>query len=346
MSNEVDKNFFSNQMERKEHIKEFLKYVNLNELREKICEFRKLNFQKLTCSGINEEIEKVIMFNTPEGPCSILLKEHGRYLKGTRFYRIRALDKCDRKTPSKWMKLVSDCWERPADIVKLGRLNKANEPLLYTVPIDPGIAVEEMKIADGQWFSLIVYEAVEEIKTTVIGSFPSDDSHDDFSDDELRKFNMPHDFLIHEFTRDMGKSTEFLYKLSERITKFYFDLPPHVQDAWEYPSVAKNTGVNVCFRPDDGKSKLKLIGALSSYSVEKFDGKYMFEFSEIGVDSGDGIHLSYCRSNRKVMKSLFPEFDSREKQYETFCKKVIFRVNCLLNKCSSDRARKEVYFVK
>ncbi len=283
--------------------RKFLRYVDTTELQEKICEFRKLDFKNLTNSEIHQAIFKVIMFKTPEGDVAELPTSTASYPKETRFYRIRTLSETDRRVPLNSMSLVSDCWAPPSNIVQTGRLNKAGEPLLYTTPCNYSIAVEEMKIREDQLFSLIVYESVDTIKVAHIGIRHTDDN---FSKEETLKQNMLQDFLSHEFTRDVGKGTEFLYKISEAIIKDYFDLPPSVQNAWCYPSVAKKNGVNVCFRPDDSKLKLKLIGVLISYA-KKVGEDYLLSPKVFAQDSSDGINLNYYVADSVLMNRLFSE---------------------------------------
>lgn len=69
-------------------------------------------------------------------------------------------------------------------------------------------------------------------------------------------------FLKDEFSRDVGIGTEYLYKISEIIAKWYFDLPPRdIQDAWSYSSIQNKKNYNVCFRPEIAKDLLELQGA-------------------------------------------------------------------------------------
>lgn len=137
-------------------IQDFLKHVDISDLHEKICKFRDLDFKKLSYQEVQNEILKVITFDTPYGNISALTPSSGSYPAGTRFYRVRAIDEDDRNLPLRSMSKICDCWEPPSNIVKAGRLNKEKESLLYTSPMQPHIAVEEMKAKDNQLFSLIV----------------------------------------------------------------------------------------------------------------------------------------------------------------------------------------------
>ncbi|MDX1721601.1 MAG: hypothetical protein R3355_00670 [Pseudomonas sp.] len=283
-------------------IQDFLRYVDLSELHDKICQFRELDFKKLSYQEVQNEISNVITFNTPHGNIAVLTPGSGSYPAGTRFYRVRSIDESDRNIPLKSMNKICDCWEPPSSIVSAGRLNKEKEGLLYTSPMHPHIAVEEMKIKDGQLFSLIVYEALEPVNVTIIGAASNPEG---LSKDEILKSRMIQDFLRHEFIRDVGSGTEYLYRISESIAKDYFDLPPDFHDAWCYPSVAKKGGYNTCFRPAS-RSKLKLCGVQIA-SITRQNDDYLFHIKMIAKDSGDGQTLSYHAVGSEEQSKIFPE---------------------------------------
>ena len=52
---------------------------------------------------------------------------------------------------------------------KAGRLNKINESLLYTSPHDPTVPLKKLQIKDGEFYVLIIYQALTEIKINLIG---------------------------------------------------------------------------------------------------------------------------------------------------------------------------------
>uniref|UniRef100_UPI00334013FE hypothetical protein n=1 Tax=Castellaniella defragrans TaxID=75697 RepID=UPI00334013FE len=200
------------------------------------------------------------------------------------------------------MSTVADCWEPPENISRAGRLNRDNESLLYTAAISPMVAVEEMKISDNQLFSLIVYEAVKPINVTMIGAKPNTEG---LASEEILKARMIQDFLKHEFIRDVGYGTEYLYRISESIAKDYFDLPPDFQDAWCYPSVAKKGHYNVCFRKEK-RSSLKLLGSQIVSVTREGDG-FLFNVKLVAAESGDGINLAYHQIGSDLQKLIFPE---------------------------------------
>lgn len=283
------------------NLNNFLKYVDINELHDKISHFRDLDFKTLSYDDIRKELLTVITFKTPKGVRSILTPISNSFPSGTKFYRVRTIPEEEKTLPLESMKFISDCWEPPKQIVKVGRLNRANEPLLYTSS-EPCVAAEELKVKEGEWFSLIVYESTDIIQVTSIG-LPFE--HNSLDKNELLKHKMIQDFLKHEFMRDVGKGTEYLYKISEVIIKDYFDLPPIIQDAWCYPSIAKKGGLNICFRPTS-TSKLKLIGVKIT-SIEIKENNCFFETKIVANDSGDGKTLNYYDIGSDTQKAIFPE---------------------------------------
>lgn len=278
-----------------QQLKEHLSFVDAGKLNDKIRAFRTLPIKTMSKRQIAEEVSKVLCFETPRGLCAMLTPSMVSYPRGTRFYRVRTLDKDDTTIPLRGMRTEGDAWNPPAQFVKAGRLNIEGESLLYTSPMNPKVAIEEMKIPDNENFSLIVYESTQDISVTAIG-FTQETPN--LNAEEKLKISLIDDFLTHEFSRDVGIGTEYLYKTSETIIKDYFDLPPQVQDAWGYPSVAEKRNFNVCFRPDNAKEKLRLVGVqfvtcqrsgdgvriTVKYIASGFDENGIFQYHAVGSD--------------------------------------------------------------
>lgn len=284
-------------------IKKFLGQVEPLELQQKIRDFRTLNIKDMSYREIQQAISNVITFEQPSGARQVILPyQTCTYLCGTRFYRIRKIPSDDKKIPLRSMSSIDDCWEPPTNVVGIGRLNKKNEPLLYTTVADPGIPLEELKISDNENFSLIVYEAIDDVKVNVIGASIETDGLDK---SELLILSLLQDFLHHEFTRDVGIGTEYLYKTSESIAKDYFDLPAETQDAWCYPSVAKKEGYNVCFR-ESKRNKLKLLGVQIS-TARKINKGYQLTVKLVGKEDVSTGCVNFYQIGSDVQKEIFPE---------------------------------------
>ena len=280
----------------------FLPHVDVRSLHRRITQFRKLNFRSMSYGDVSQAIRDVIIFNTPNGPCSVLQVSTGPYPAGTLFYRVRTIPRDDHVTPLRSMSKVSDCWEPPKKLVKMGRLNKDGEPILYTSPSDPRVAIGELKIPDHEWFSLIVYEAVEDVNVAMIGGDVDVEGLDDV---DALKIEMIQGFLRDEFTRDVGRGTEYLYRISEIIAKDYFDMPPVMQDAWCYPSIVDKSKFNVAFRPKT-RTKLRLIGVEMAKVYRMENGEAALQMSWIAAETEGRGDLSYFEIDSPEQRRLFP----------------------------------------
>lgn len=285
------------------HTRAFLQYVDARELRRRISDFRKLNFRDLSYAEVSQAILDVILFDTPNGKMGIIRPSSASYPTGTRFYRVRAIPEDDHVTPLRSMSKVSDCWEPPPEVVPMGRLNREGEPLLYTSLSDPLVAIDELKIADGEWCSVITYEAIEDVKVTVIGG---NLDTEELENAEALKLELLQDFLHHEFTRDVGKGTEYLYRISEIIAKHYFDMPPEMHDAWCYPSIADKSKWNVAFHPKD-RVRLRLVGVEIARPQRLQDGKLVLNVGMVAKETRGRDDLVYYRIGSPEQRELFPE---------------------------------------
>lgn len=287
---------------------EFLPYVDARELHRRISAFRKLNFRVMSYAEVSDAIRNVIMFDTPKGYRGMLQPVNSQYPAGTKFYRVRVIPKDDHITPLRSMSKVADCWEPPPEVVKMGRLNKEHEPLLYTSPVDPLVAIDEIKIPDGERFSLIVYEAVEEVNVTVVGG---DVDTEGLADADALKVEMIQGFLRDEFTRDVGQGTEHLYQISEIIAKHYFDLPPVVHDAWCYPSIVDKSKFNVVFRPNT-RTKLRLVGVQIGELQRTENGEPVMCVLLVATEVEGCDDLAYFHIGSPEQREFFPWITSNK----------------------------------
>ncbi len=236
--------------------------LNLHELDpqvviEKIRHFRSLNIRALSDGELEEAIFEALSVNNR----AMFMASIRTLPEGTAFFRVRKLKSS----------VISDSgfcekgafWEPPADIVvNPARLNKAHESLLYVSIEDPQATINECRISNGDFYALIKYVAIKPININIIGGRHDYQKMGITDKKAIMIYDMYNDFLVDEFSRDVGKGTEFLYRTSEMIAKAYFDLPPEVQDAWVYASVLNKQMFNACFRPEKAHSLLSLQGAL------------------------------------------------------------------------------------
>ncbi|KZE65987.1 hypothetical protein AWM68_06300 [Fictibacillus phosphorivorans] len=282
-------------------IKLFLKFVNIEEFKNKVQLFRKSNIKNSTDLQLMNAINKVLTFKTPNGmelKLPVIIKT---YNKGTRFFRVRKIDPEDHYIPLKGMKIEQDAWNPPNNAVKTrGRLNKKAESLLYVAAGDPNIAIKEARIGEKDNFSLIVYEAKKDINVNMIGLF---EHNINLNFEENMKLKLIMDFLRDEFCREAEDKKEYLYRVSELIAKYYFDLPPGVvQDAWCYPSVAYKGSVNACFRPELGRELLQLQGVIICELVNQG-----IKCNCVAHGYDENGHFLYYPFGSEVQKNVFPE---------------------------------------
>jgi hypothetical protein len=283
-------------------IKGFLSRITIENIVRKSEAFHALNIKKLTDEELFNALMDAISFDVDGSKRSFIMHRGVSYPEGTRFYRIRKFIDGDGYLPLKTMSIEQDAWNAPEKNCNIGRLNKDGESLLYTSH-SPNICVEETDIKDNERFCLIVYEAKKEIKSTLIDRWQ--DQHE-LSKEDNQKMRMINNILIDSFSSVVDKGAEFLYRLSERIAKDYYDLPRDCQDAWCYPSVAAKQGYNCCFRPDVAKEVLNLIG-VQVCSVNRMDENYCYKCDCILVWNKDKEGFDYYRVDSPECRHLFPE---------------------------------------
>lgn len=285
-----------------DNLQNFFKKIDPLELNKKIRNFRMLNFQKMSTEQIQQAIFQTLTFENQ----FIYIPTNARYPKGTKFFRIRELNGSIIPNPN--LKIESDFWNPPKEYIKkYGRLNKPNESLLYTSPINPMVALHEVKPKENSFFAVIQYEAKEDIKVNCIGREYNYEEMG-IKDNHFKLINnIINDFLRDEFTRDVGEGTEYLYKISEIIAKSYFDLPPRVfQDAWAYNSVQNKEFYNVCFRPEIARELLNLNGAMICKNKDKNKNQLLevFCITHGFNENGDAL---FHNLGSEVQKKIFPE---------------------------------------
>lgn len=286
----------------KEYISSIFSHITIPVIEEKISNFQKIDLKNISDKDLDIAIAEVMNIEVEGQKMHIFLPQGCTYQTGTRFYRTRIINPQDLDQFS----TIGAYWNPPKEYVtKPGRLNKANESLLYT-SLDYATTFSELKIQSNQSFALIVYEALEPIKMNIIGA---DTTISEVSEDVNRKYQLYNNFLREEFTKEVQPGYEHYYRVSEYIAKFYFDLPPRdCQDAWMYPSVASSGAYNVCFRPDIAKEVLKFVGVIIGRMISSQDG--IFQCLLIGTASQDD-NMSFFHYNPNLMENLFPEFKQK-----------------------------------
>lgn len=286
------------EMKKQADIQDVLKRVDPVILLEKISRFRKLNIRYMSDLEISQAIFNVLCWDGYFAYYTNIKQ----YPIGTKFFRVKRLH--GTKVPNSRFGIYDDYWETKAEYLKeYGRLNKPGEPLLYVCP-DLYCAIKEVRIDEGELFAAIKYTAKSDVKVNMIGG--------EFEYKQMgivdEKVQLVHEiyngFLRDEFSRDVGKGTEYLYRISERIAKDYFDLPPRIaQDAWAYSSVQDKIKYNVCFRPDVAHDILKLDGAM----ICKVDSAMNIQVCCVAVGADAEGNILFYQMGTERQKEVFPE---------------------------------------
>lgn len=259
-----------------------LSCVDELDLMKRIRVFKALDFASLSEANIFKEIMKV--FEPTNG--FSYLPNIATYKATTPFFRIRILE--DAHIPGKSLATEQDFWNAPTKLItKYGRLNRPGESLLYTTPINPFVAIKEMNLSKDQLFYIICYTAQEDIKVNIIGGVYNYEKKGVTNKKAQLIHEMYNALFVDEFSRDVGIGTEYLYKISNVISKSFFDLPTSIQDAWAYPSVKDKRHYNVCFRPDKARQLLAFKKVLVARVDDVYDPKTDdIKIAAIGVING------------------------------------------------------------
>lgn len=208
----------------------------------KIEEFKKLDLKKASIGEISSKALDTL---------SCILVSGCDFEKKEKLYRVRKLN--DDSTEQ--IKTFNDIWHPPASMVKTdGRVNLKGEPMLYC-STDTLTPLYECDIKSGDCYALIQYSVKENEK--LIGYLVGNEIEPE-NLNEIGKINnkIINDFIISEFTKQVGKGTEYLYKISNVIAQNFMDMP--FCDAYVYPSVANyKKGWNVAIKPKSALEKVK-----------------------------------------------------------------------------------------
>ena len=282
--------------QRIEFMESFLAHIDPITVINKISAFRRINIQNLSDEELFQAIQRVLLNDNHFS----YVTHNSIYPSGTAFFRVRKLKSSVVSEMN--FNTLSDFWEPPAICVtEMGRLNKIGESLLYTSPANPQVAIKEMHLQEEKGEAWRKYTAMREVKVNIIGGI-YDYKAIGFTDEKaIMIHELYNDFLRTEFSRDVGNGTEYLYRISERITKDYFDLPREVQDAWCYSSVQDKQQYNVCFRPGPAHELLKLDGAM----ICKKEKDEMIRPRCVAIIENEKIAFYPLGSD--IQKKVFPE---------------------------------------
>lgn len=240
-------------------IKPILSQIKATEILKRKAAFRNIDLKKVSDETLLREIENVLEINVNGKPYLVNIffsRILGKKNLSTNIYRVRKLtDEDIAKNDFLSMRKEEDAWYPPKHVVNRGRLNKKGECVLY-VADSPTTAIKETKLATNDLFYLIVYRNKDPFRVAYLDNWKPISGLTDEENFKLQLFN---DFLVSEFTKDVGEGTEYLYRPSEIIANRFLH-HPEKDLGWMYPSISNKNGFNLCIKPKIAQQLLQLVG--------------------------------------------------------------------------------------
>ena len=253
-----------------------LNTIQTLEILSKLEKYRQLDLKRIS----DKELFKLTLETVPM--CTI---SYRCYRSGTKLYRVREY------LGSEFTKL-SELLYVPSKFVRTrGRVNNIGESILY-VSLDPVTPFHEVKATVGKSYCVITYEIREDeqIQVSTIGKNSYSMLNNLNAQGEINS-KIIDQFFYTEFTKDVGKGTEYLYRTSTTLAKNFFDIPK--SDGYEYPSVAVNRNINLAIKPESVDKKIKVV-SVENITINSITDKKI-EFDTISIatyitDDGDVIY--------------------------------------------------------
>lgn len=231
------------------------------------------------------------------------------------FYRIRKINSLNLTT--------NDFWEPPSEIIKCnGRFNEKNEPLLYTTILDFNLAVKESDIQDSDYFLLIKYQNLEQLK--LLFSCDKDENAKPFfkTEKSFINYKIITLLLFLLFTAER-KDNQLIYKINNYIKKKLYKFNENDFDCLVYRSAKSPNKLNAAFKPESAHKKLKIdeiyYCILENGSIRKLKKILLLENNKIKIvkckesvmkHSVNGI--SFNTSDIRTSVSLFYKNDIKK----------------------------------
>ena len=177
---------------------------------------------------------------------------------------------------------ASGCWAPPKPLAKPNRLNRAGEQVLYasTQPVTASREVGVLSTGKRETFSLIVYEIIQDMSLSRIGSPPFPPKlegelkqklhatskelgiplgeNQEASRDDVEKIK-----ILTNFLKEMFSGPEAWYPVSQHLCRYFFPLPRGF-DGWLYPCIQQDMeDVNVCLLDEHARLKLRILEVLT-----------------------------------------------------------------------------------
>ncbi len=262
--------------------------LNVIDIQNKIRAFESTINSNLTEENMNRKLLQLC-----EG---IGIPESGvTWDKTNRLYRARILGSTDLNELKKWKQ--GDFWGVPKEkISSYGRLNGPHESIFY-LSNEPKQTLKEVRFEQFRNFPIVIscFRIKCSFNSVHIGGAAITDSPGENPIIPIVQ-NLYTDFFRNQFSKPVGKGTEYLYLLSNAIAKDFYDLPYEISKAWTYSAIENHNAFNVAFRSEVASDFLKFGGAI----VAKVTGNNQLEIP-ICFDANYQI----CLPNRSWIQENF-----------------------------------------
>lgn len=230
-------------------LEEFLDAHDIIALRQSIDAFWKKVQDQFSVDAIRDLIEDVLQpaeFKSLSIPFG-----YTEVPSGADLYRARRINSRAE------ISTFGDVWAAPSHLVKEpGRLNVAEESLLYTAASIPLTAAVESRARPGELVAMTRFHVIKPFNVVHIGGVPPWVS---LNVKRTRKLKEIMDFVESVFQQKYDASDEARYVATEIVAKEMYGLDPVQFPAWGYQSVLADNPLayNVCLRPDVARSLLQ-----------------------------------------------------------------------------------------
>lgn len=243
-------------------------YRNFDESKfdQRVADFEKMNFADPTLDLLSAV--KNVLRQTPDGgyvlPTSWDLIPPGRLLWRARSMSREALRVGD-ITPS-------DLWEAPQQYVGLGRLNAANEPVLYTCLGRPLETLLEARVTQpGDTFLLVGYNIWKPLVLHRIGVTNPDSS---LSKEHQRIEEKISRFVAESLSIPALNDDPRIYAFTRQLLRALYTLEPEWEVGWAYASILAGPDViNVAIEPQAARARLEVVTVIAGQVEELIDGE-------------------------------------------------------------------------
>lgn len=221
------------------------KLWNLDDLKKKIDEFKENIFEDESIDDIIKQLQS--FYNS----YNIIVLNIGNIP----IFRVRKLESNEEHNNIKCL------WAPPPECVdKIGRSNDIGESLFYAA-FDPLTAILEARIIEGDEFSIAVYLLNQKDDWDLSSIVIQTPKLDIFGKSELEEYSiMLSKFMVDEFTKEVEKGQEYLYKKSCAISKILLKIP--YKDSIVYPSIQNKNKTNIVISEEKAKDRIKIMSVL------------------------------------------------------------------------------------